>query len=334
MVRGAQGLHHEVRDDAAIVGLEARAVGVEDADEVGVDAVVAVPGGDGGLGEALGLVVDGARADGVDAAPVGLDLGMNLGVAVALGGGGVEVAGAVLAREVEGVDGSRGADEEGFGAEAVVVDGAAWRGEVEDEVDRAGIEGGADVLLKEGEAGLAGEVGEVGQVAGCEVVYAEHRVALREERIGQVRAEEPCGSGDEDLLGDHVFRFRLLQLGTCGSCNLDIARGIDRRATDADVSEAEFVHHAGVEEIAAIDDDGVAHDGVKALEIERGKLRPVGEDEQSVGVDGSGVGVGDVVPVRCASWRRDRTQRWSSLRRAASRPGRRRAIHGCRPSHP
>ena len=33
----AQGLHHEVGDDAAVVGLQARAVGVEDADEVGVD---------------------------------------------------------------------------------------------------------------------------------------------------------------------------------------------------------------------------------------------------------------------------------------------------------
>ena len=86
----AQGLHHEVGDDAAVVGLQARAVGVEDADQVGVDAVVAMPGGDGGLREALGLVVDGARADGVDAAPVGFDLGMDFGIAVALGGGGVE----------------------------------------------------------------------------------------------------------------------------------------------------------------------------------------------------------------------------------------------------
>ena len=66
------------------------------------DAVVAVVGHDGGLGEALGFVVDRARADGVDVAPVGFDLGMHLGVAVALGGGGVEVAGAVLAARCRG----------------------------------------------------------------------------------------------------------------------------------------------------------------------------------------------------------------------------------------
>ncbi len=133
----AQGLHHEVGDDAAVVGLEPRAVGVEDADQVGIDAVVAVIGHDGGLGEALGLVVDGARADGIDVAPVGLDLGMDLGIAVALRGGGVEIAGAVFAGEVEGVDGAGGADEQGLDAEAGVVDGAGRRGEVEDEVDVA-----------------------------------------------------------------------------------------------------------------------------------------------------------------------------------------------------
>ena len=43
----AQRLHHEVGDDAAVVGLETRAVGVEDADQVGIDAVVTVIGHDG-----------------------------------------------------------------------------------------------------------------------------------------------------------------------------------------------------------------------------------------------------------------------------------------------
>ena len=50
-------LHHKVRDDTSIVGLETRAVGVEDADEVGIDCVVAVIGHDG-PGESLGFVVD------------------------------------------------------------------------------------------------------------------------------------------------------------------------------------------------------------------------------------------------------------------------------------
>ena len=79
-----QGLHHEVRDDAAVVGLEPGTIGVEDTDEVGVHTVVTVVGHDGGFGEALGFIVNGTQADGIDMAPVGLDVGMDLGVAVAL----------------------------------------------------------------------------------------------------------------------------------------------------------------------------------------------------------------------------------------------------------
>ena len=197
-----EGLEHEVGDDAAVVGLQARAVGVEDAHRAGVEGVVAAPGGDDGLGEALGLVIDGARADGVDAAPVGFDLGMDLGVAVALGCGGVEEAGVILAREVEDVDGADGAGEEGFGAEAGVVHGRGGRGEVEDEVDGAGIEGEGDVVIEEGEARVGGEVREVGEVAGGEVVDAEDGVGggLGEEGVCEVGAEEACGPGDEDFL--------------------------------------------------------------------------------------------------------------------------------------
>ena len=40
----AQRLNHEVGDDAPVIGLEARAVGVENSDQAGVDAVVAVIG--------------------------------------------------------------------------------------------------------------------------------------------------------------------------------------------------------------------------------------------------------------------------------------------------
>ena len=68
------------------------------------------------------------------------DLGMDLGIAVALGGGGVEVASVVFSGEVEGVDGACGADEQGFRAEARVVDGAGGRGKVEDVIYHAWIE--------------------------------------------------------------------------------------------------------------------------------------------------------------------------------------------------
>ena len=65
----------------AVVGLEPGTIGVEDTDEVGVHAVVAVVCSDGSLREAFGFIVDGARADGIDASPIAFDLGVDLGVA-------------------------------------------------------------------------------------------------------------------------------------------------------------------------------------------------------------------------------------------------------------
>ena len=65
-------------------GPHARAVGVEDADDAGVEAVEPVVRHRHGLGEALGLVVHAAGADRVDVAPVGLGLRVDLGVAVDL----------------------------------------------------------------------------------------------------------------------------------------------------------------------------------------------------------------------------------------------------------
>jgi hypothetical protein len=76
--------------------------------------------------------------------------------------------------------------------------GAGGGSEVEDVIDGAGVEGIADVALLEGEGGLVAEVGQVFEVAGGEVVDAEDGVAVGEEAIDEVRAEEAGGAGDED----------------------------------------------------------------------------------------------------------------------------------------
>ena len=79
-----QGLHHQVGNDAPIVRMQARAVGVEDAHQMRVHAVIAVVGHCCRLGESLGLVIHRARADWVHIAPVALRLRMHRRVAVAL----------------------------------------------------------------------------------------------------------------------------------------------------------------------------------------------------------------------------------------------------------
>ena len=88
----------------------ARAVGVEDAHDADVEAVVAVVGHRHRLGEPLGLVVDAARTDRVDVAPVGLGLRVDLRVAVDLAGRGQEEAGVLGLGQAERVVRAEAAD--------------------------------------------------------------------------------------------------------------------------------------------------------------------------------------------------------------------------------
>src|SRR5206468_2075075 len=114
----------------------------------------------------------------------------------------------VLARQVEHVNRASRAHEKRLRAEAVVVNGAGRRGEVEDELDRAGIEGGANVLVEELEARLGAKVSEIGHVTSGEVVDAHDGIPLGQERIGQMRAEETRGPSNKNLLHSlHCFAY-------------------------------------------------------------------------------------------------------------------------------
>ena len=53
-------------------------------------------------------------------------------------------------------------------------------------------------MLDELEARVADEVRDVVGMAGEEVVHPDHRVALGQEAVAQVRAEEAGRAGDED----------------------------------------------------------------------------------------------------------------------------------------
>ena len=74
-----QRLAQEGRDRPPVVRPHPRAVGVEDPHDARVDPLLAVVGHRQRLGVALGLVVDAARADRVDVAPVALGLRVDLG---------------------------------------------------------------------------------------------------------------------------------------------------------------------------------------------------------------------------------------------------------------
>ena len=129
-------LAQERRDRAAVVRSHSRPIGVEDAHDRGVDALLAVVGHRQRLGVALGLVVDPAGADRVDVPPVALGLGMHLRVAVHLAGRRDQEPGPVDLREPERVVRAVRADLERGQRQAQVVDRRGRRGQVVDEVDR------------------------------------------------------------------------------------------------------------------------------------------------------------------------------------------------------
>ena len=109
-----ESLEDEVGYSAAIIDVHARAVGVEDAHDAGIDAVEAMVGHGEGFGKALGFVVDGALADGIDVAPVTFLLRMLERVAINFAGGGKHEARVVGEGETEAVVGAESASFHGL----------------------------------------------------------------------------------------------------------------------------------------------------------------------------------------------------------------------------
>ena len=135
MASPLQRLDDEVRHHAAVVGMHARAVGVEDARDLDAQLVLAVVVEEQRLGAALALVVAGARADRIDVAPVGLGLRMDRRVAVDLAGRGLEDPALQALGQAQHVDGAVHAGLGRLHRIVLVVDRRGRAGQVVDLVD-------------------------------------------------------------------------------------------------------------------------------------------------------------------------------------------------------
>jgi hypothetical protein len=162
-----------------------------------VHALLAVVGHRQRLGVALGLVVDAARADRVDVAPVGLGLRVDLRVAVDLRGRGEEEARAMLLGQAERVMGAVGADLERVQRQAQVVDRRGRGGEVVDEVHRLLDEERLDDVVVEVDELGDPDVLDVRERPRLEVVHADDAVTPPEQLVAQVRPQEARASGDK-----------------------------------------------------------------------------------------------------------------------------------------
>ncbi len=74
-----KGLNNEVRDDAPVIGMHARPVGVEDAGHLDIELVLAVIVEKQGLGAALAFIVADRGSNGIHMAPIILGLRMDDG---------------------------------------------------------------------------------------------------------------------------------------------------------------------------------------------------------------------------------------------------------------
>mmetsp|Transcript_30203 Transcript_30203/g.89559 ORF Transcript_30203/g.89559 Transcript_30203/m.89559 type:complete len:390 (+) Transcript_30203:56-1225(+) len=191
-----QGLHDEVRDDAAVVGVHPRAVGVEDAGAAGVDTLAVILE-DEGLCHALALVVARAYANGVDVAPVALRLRRDRGVAIALRGGGLEKPGEAPLGEPKLVVGAHEGRLDGLDRVELVVRRGGRAGQVVDLV-HLDLEGLDDVMADDLEVGPPHQVLDVELAAREVVVEADHVVPLVHEAPAEVRAQEAGPSRHED----------------------------------------------------------------------------------------------------------------------------------------
>ena len=222
MVSGvpAERLPDERRHDAAVAQPHPRAVGVEDADDLRVHAVIAVVGHRHRFGETLRLIVNAARSDRVHVAPVIFLLRMDERIAVAFRSRGQEERRLLGFGEAERVVRAERADFQRRDRQLEIIDRAGRRGEMEDVID---FSSGRkmivrDVVLDEGEILVAGEVLDVLEVAGDEIVDRDDAMTFREQPVGQMRAEKSGAAGDDRNLlrtRSHVPEF-LIVAENCG----------------------------------------------------------------------------------------------------------------------
>ncbi len=144
------------------------------------------------LGEALGLVVDPPRSDGIHTSPVRLGLWMDLRIAVHLRGAGEHERGALGLCQPQGVVRTQGSHLQGLNRQLQVIHRARGRGEVEHRFHRTfQIDISAHVVLHDRKARIIGERRQIGLVSRDVVVHSDHFVAVAEEPLGQVGAQKP-----------------------------------------------------------------------------------------------------------------------------------------------
>ena len=193
----AERLADERGNGAAVGEPHPRSVRVEDTHDARVEPVVPVIRHGHGLGEALGLVVDAAGADGVDVAPVLLVLRVHEGIAVDLRRRREEELGAARLGEAERLVGAEGADLQRRDGQLRIVDGRGRAREVQHVVDGPVDDDVVGHVVLDEQESLVADVGDIVDRPGEQAVHADHLAVGREEEVAEMRADEAGAARDE-----------------------------------------------------------------------------------------------------------------------------------------
>jgi len=196
-VLAVERLHEEIGDHATVVGVHARAVGVEDAHDPDVHPVLPVVVEAEGLGGALALVVARAHAVAVHVAPVLLGLRRDVRVAVDLRRRCLQYPGLDALGEAEHV---HRADDRRLHRLHRVVLVVHRRRRARHVVDLVDLDEKllGHVVADDLKVGLVKQVLDVGLLRGEEVVERDDVVALVDEAAAQVRSEEAAAARHQD----------------------------------------------------------------------------------------------------------------------------------------
>ena len=112
----------------------------------------------------------------------------------------MEVPGAVAGGNLQRVLNARGAYPKRLDSQAKILRRAGRRSQIEDIIDRAGIEAYADVPLLKLEARITRKMRQVRGVARAQVIDAYDGAALGQQSVSQMRTKKSGGAGDKYAL--------------------------------------------------------------------------------------------------------------------------------------
>ncbi len=186
--------HAEVGNHAPVVDRHSRAVGVEDAHDLGIDVVLPMVVHHQRFGDALALVVTRSHPDRIDVAPVALGLRMLLRVAIDFAGRGQQDARMDPLGEAQHVDRSHHAGLDGFDRIVLVMDRRGGTRQVENAID---LEQDRldDIVAHQLEIAAVDQMADVGALAAEKVVQADDFVPVLEQAFTKMRPEKSCATG-------------------------------------------------------------------------------------------------------------------------------------------